>query len=78
MTNGQRQPMTKAQQRQVRLAAIVIIVTFPLWLLASWIGGQLGLPPRYAFLADFAALAAFAFALIILWRVWRERNEGDA
>ncbi len=78
MTNGPRQPMTKAQQRQVRLAAVVIIVAFPLWLLVSWIGGQLGLPSRYAFLADFAALAAFAFALVILWRVWRERNEGDA
>ncbi len=78
MTKEPRQPMTEAQQRQVRLAAIVIIVAFPLWVLVSWIGGRLGLPPRYAFLADFAALAAFAFALVILWRVWRERNKGDA
>lgn len=69
---------SEARQRQIRLAAIVIIVTFPLWLFASWLGGKFGLPSRYAFLFDFLALGAYGFALIILWRVWRERNEGDA
>ncbi|MEM9198213.1 MAG: DUF5337 domain-containing protein [Pseudomonadota bacterium] len=65
-------PQTKAgPRRQARLAAIVIFVTMPAWLLASWLGGIYGLPTRYAFLFDFMALGAFAWAMIVLFLVWR-------
>ncbi len=56
---------------QARLAAIVIAATMVGWLGLSFAGGALGLPVRFAFLVDFAALGAFAFALIVLARVWR-------
>ncbi len=63
-------------QNQARLASVVILVTMVGWLAASWIGGQIGLPVRYAFLFDFAALGAFVWALVVLFRVWRTRNAG--
>jgi len=68
---------TKHQKAQTRLASIVIFVTMLGWMAFSFLGGKLGLPPRFALLADFAAMAAFAWALIVLFRVWRQRQEGE-
>lgn len=65
----------RAQAAQMRLAAVVIAVAMVLWLGGQWLGGRLGLDPRYAFLLDFAALAAFVFAFVVIWRVWRKRQE---
>lgn len=62
------------QSKQARIASIVILVTFVVWMGASWIGGKIGLPVRYAFLFDFAALAAFVWALVVLVWVWRKRR----
>lgn len=63
-----------ALAKQARMAAIIIAVTGIVWLLAVGLGGQLGLPIKYAVLFDLAALAAFFFALVILFRVWRARQ----
>lgn len=60
--------------RTGRLVAIVIAVTMVLWLLGQWIGGQLGLDPRYAFLFDFAAIAALVWSLVVTARLWRRQN----
>ena len=60
---------------QIRIAAIVIMVTMLLWMGASWIGGQIGLETRYAFLFDLAALAAFFWALVNLYQAWRKRQQ---
>ncbi|MEE9455074.1 MAG: DUF5337 family protein [Paracoccaceae bacterium] len=65
------------QKAQIKSASIVIIVAMIGWMLISFLGGKIGLAPRYAFLADFAAMAAFAYALIVLFRVWRQRQQGD-
>jgi len=54
---------------------VVVVVTMPLWLLAGWLGGALGLPPSFAFLFDLVALAAFLWAIIVLLRVWRATRE---
>ena len=59
---------------QIRIASIVIVVTMIVWMAASWIGGMIGLPTRYAFLVDFAALAAFFWALVVLYKAWRSRQ----
>jgi hypothetical protein len=67
-------PTETAQVKQARLAAIVIFVTMILWMASQWIGGQLGLETRFAFLFDMIALAAFAWSLIVLIRVWRARQ----
>ncbi|MFT4619256.1 MAG: hypothetical protein ACI9KS_000807 [Sulfitobacter sp.] len=67
-----------ALAKQARLAAIIIAATGVLWLGAVSFGGQMGLPVRFVFLFDLAALAAFFFALVILYRVWRARRHmGD-
>lgn len=60
--------------QSARLAAIVIVVAMLAWMGVSFVGGKLGLPERYAFLADLFALAAFAFALIVLLRVRRQNR----
>lgn len=54
-----------------RVVALVIAGTMLLWLLANWAGPRLGLHPTYAILFDLAALAAFFWALVATWRIWR-------
>jgi hypothetical protein len=44
------------------------------WMGANFIGGQVGLEPRYALLLDFAAIAAFFWALVNLYQAWRKRQ----
>jgi len=44
------------------------------WMALQWIGGQIGLAARYAFLFDLAAMASFVWALIVIFRVWRARQ----
>lgn len=62
--------------RQSRLVAIVIAGATLLWLVLQWVGGALGWPARFAFLIDMAALAAFVWAFVVTWRLWRAR-QGD-
>lgn len=62
--------------RQVRLAAIVMSLTMVLWVAGQYIGGQLGLDPRYAILLDLAAIAALVWALIVTYWVWKARRDG--
>ncbi|MCC6006498.1 MAG: DUF5337 family protein [Rhodobacteraceae bacterium] len=64
---------------QARVAGVVIVVAMVAWMGASVLGGAMGLPPRFAFLFDFAALAAFFWALVVLFQVWRARQpHGDS
>lgn len=63
--------------KQARLAAIVILVTFPVWMGFSFLGGRMGLNPSYAILGDLVALAAFAWSLVVLYRVWRARQQDE-
>ncbi|MFY0690941.1 MAG: DUF5337 domain-containing protein [Paracoccaceae bacterium] len=64
--------------KQSRQAAMVIFVTMLVWIGAQWVGGQMGWPVRFAFLFDLAAGAAFIWALVVLFRVWRQRrNNGE-
>jgi len=66
----------QAQRRQLRLAGAVIIFVMVGWFAASALGGALGLPVRFAFLIDLAAMAAMIWALVVLYRLWRAR-QGD-
>ncbi|MBL4750816.1 MAG: DUF5337 family protein [Amylibacter sp.] len=45
------------------------------WMGASWIGGKIGLPIRYAFLFDFAAMAALLWAMVVLFQVWKSGQD---
>ncbi|SDX20006.1 DUF5337 domain-containing protein [Roseicitreum antarcticum] len=59
--------------RQARVVALVLAGTTVVWLVAQWAGGMLGLPGRFAILIDLAALAAFGWALMVTFRLWRKR-----
>lgn len=60
--------------RQARIAALVIAGTMLLWMGAQALGGRLGLPDRYVFLFDFAALAGLFWALAVTYQIWRARR----
>ena len=61
--------------RQARVVAVVIAATMVLWMIAQWIGGEMGLEARYAFLFDFLALAGFLWAMIVTFQIWRKRRD---
>lgn len=65
----------KALARQGRTVALVIAGTMLLWMAAQWIGREIGLPARYAFLFDLAALAGFTWAIVVGLQIWRKRRE---
>jgi NO-binding membrane sensor protein with MHYT domain len=59
---------------QARLVGLVIAATTVLWLGAQWLGGRMGWDVRYVFLFDLAAMAAFFWALVVTYRIWRKRR----
>jgi len=62
------------QARKARIAASVMAATMVLWMGAQLLGGQLGLPVRFVFLFDLAAIAALVWALIVTYQVWQARR----
>ena len=60
--------------RQSRLVGVVLLVTMALWLGVQQMGSEMGWDPRYAFLFDLAALAAFFWALVVTYQIWRARR----
>ena len=67
-------PKDQRQAAQTRRVAFVLAGTIILWMGAQWLGGQLGLDARYAFLLDLAAIAAFLWAMVVTYQIWRERR----
>ena len=65
----------QALARKSRMVAVVIAVVVVLWMGAQWIGGQIGLDPKFAFLFDLAALAAFFWTMIVTYQIWRTRRD---
>ena len=57
-----------------RMVSLVIAGTMILWLLSLWLAPRLGLPGRYAFLFDFAALAGLFWALVVSMQIRRARK----
>jgi hypothetical protein len=74
MTVHRPDPADLHRARQARLVGIVLAVTIILWMGAQLVGGQLGLEARYAFLFDLAAIAAFVWALVVTYQIWRGRR----
>ncbi|MDH2327552.1 DUF5337 domain-containing protein [Cereibacter sp. SYSU M97828] len=69
-TPGERKDAAMARFLGLFIAAVMI-----LWIGAQWLGGQMGWEARYAFLFDMIAIAAFVWALVATWRIWRKRRE---
>ncbi|MEZ5778447.1 MAG: DUF5337 family protein [Paracoccaceae bacterium] len=64
--------------REARMVAVVIAATMILWLGAQWLGRREGWDASYAFLFDLAALAAFFWAMVAIWRIWqRQKRQGN-
>lgn len=62
------------QAKQARLVAIVLAATMVIWMGAQFLGSKLGWEARFVFLFDLAALAGFVFALVVTFRIWRQRK----
>jgi type IV secretory pathway VirB2 component (pilin) len=67
-------PQDLKRAAQARLVAIVIAVTMILWMGAQWLGGQMSWDTRYVFLFDLAAIAAFLWAMVVTYQIWRGRQ----
>ncbi len=75
MTNQRNNtPLGGEGLRKARTASIVICCTAVLWLGLQLFAQQLNLAGRYAFLFDFAALAALFWAMVVLYQVRRART----
>jgi len=60
--------------RKGRLTALVIAGTGTLWVLATIIGGEIGLGHRGLALFDLMALAGFIWAFVLIYQIWRARQ----
>lgn len=63
-----------AAARKGRFTALLIAGTGLAWILATLIGGQLGLDNRTQALFDLMALAGFVWALVLIYQIWRARQ----
>jgi Family of unknown function (DUF5337) len=67
-------PEELRQARTARQVAVVLVVTMALWLGVQLVGGEMGWSIRFAFLFDLAALAAFFWAMVVTFQIWRARR----
>jgi Family of unknown function (DUF5337) len=74
MPENRPDPADVQHAARARLVGIVLAATMILWMGAQWVGGQLGLETRYAFLFDLAAIAAFVWAMVVTYQIWRGRQ----
>jgi hypothetical protein len=72
----------KARERVLmarsRVVSLVIAGAMVLWLLSLWFVPAFGLPVRYSFLFDFAALAALFWGFVVSLQLKRARKAARA
>jgi len=71
MANGSTDQADGVQGQRI---ALVIVGTMMGWIGFQWLGGQMGWPPKFIFLADLSAAAAFIWAMVAAFRIWRRRQ----
>ncbi len=69
-------PQNKAG-REGRMAALAIAGTGLFWVGVTWAGAQFGWENRTRALMDLVAMAGFAYALIVTYRLWRARRNDE-
>ena len=73
MTKGDESEQVRAHE--ARRIALVLAATIVAWVAINAVGRALALPNALALVVDFAALAAFAWALVMTYRIWRSRRD---
>ena len=68
-------PSKAGDGRQGRLIALVIAGATLVWLVLGEVGRQYNWDGRYAILIDLAVMAAYVWALVGAWMLWRKRRE---
>jgi hypothetical protein len=74
MTATRPDPADLSRARRARVVGIVLAATMILWMGAQWLGGRMGWETRFVFLFDLAAIAAFVWALVVTYQIWRGRR----
>ena len=59
---------------EARLIALVISFAMVIWVGVEYLGGQMAWPLKFIFLADLSAGAAFLWAMVATYRLWRKRQ----
>jgi len=67
----------QALAKKARMVSVVIAVTMLVWLGAQWLGEKFAMQTRFVFLLDLAALAAFVWAFVVIYQIWRDRRQQD-
>lgn len=67
-------PADLARAARARTVGLVLAGTMILWMGAQWLGGRMGWETRFVFLFDLAAIAAFLWALVVTYQIWRGRR----
>lgn len=67
-------PADVQRAARARRVGIVLAVTMVLWMGAQLVGRELGLEARFVFLFDLCAIAAFIWALVVTYQIWRGRR----
>ena len=75
MTPEDRKGMERAMARKGRIAALVIAGTAIVWLLGTTLVPMMGGQARFVFLFDMAAIAAFLWVFVVIWQIWRLRQQ---
>jgi spore maturation protein SpmA len=57
---------------KAKRVALVIAGTMLLWLGGQRIGAEMGVPLKYSFLIDLAAMAGFIWAMVVTYQIWRD------
>ena len=63
--------------RKGRFTAIVIAGTAVFWIVATLVGGYLELANRTRALFDMLALAGFIWAFVLIYQLWRLRQDNQ-
>ena len=65
----------RARAWKGRMVALVIAGAGLAALFAPYLVAWVGLPLRYEFLIYLAAMAAFLWAMVLTWQLWKSREE---
>ncbi|ARO15226.1 hypothetical protein BVG79_01884 [Ketogulonicigenium robustum] len=68
-TENDRKSAEQGQRLAIAMAAVGVY-----WILATWIGGAMGLSNRVRALLDLIALAGFGWVLWGVFQLWRARQ----